>query len=120
MDGNRACPECGAALRNDAPMGLCPACLLKLGQKPEEPVPVPKPSLETTIVVTVPLTEKPGDRIGRYKLLRQIGEGGMGTVWEAEQQEPVRRKVALKVIKLGMDTKEVVARFEAERQALAL
>src|SRR2546428_89187 len=67
-----------------------------------------------------PLTEKPGDRIGRYKLLQQIGEGGCGVVYMAEQEEPVRRRVALKVIKLGMDTKQVIARFEAERQALAL
>src|SRR5271168_1137269 len=64
--------------------------------------------------------EKPGDRIGRYKLLQQIGEGGCGVVYMAEQEEPVRRRVALKVIKLGMDTKSVIARFEAERQALAL
>src|SRR5438876_522568 len=68
----------------------------------------------------VPITEKPGDRIGRYKLLQQIGEGGCGAVYMAEQTEPVRRRVALKVIKLGMDTKQVIARFEAERQALAL
>jgi serine/threonine protein kinase len=66
------------------------------------------------------LSEQPGDRIGRYKLLEQIGEGGCGTVYMAEQEEPVRRRVALKVIKLGMDTKQVIARFEAERQALAL
>jgi serine/threonine protein kinase/WD40 repeat protein len=65
-------------------------------------------------------TERPGDRIGRYKLLEQIGEGGCGVVYIAEQEEPVRRRVALKVIKLGMDTKEVIARFDAERQALAL
>ena len=64
--------------------------------------------------------EKSGDRIGRYKLLEQVGEGGFGVVWMAEQEEPVRRRVALKIIKLGMDTKEVVARFEAERQALAM
>ena len=64
--------------------------------------------------------EKPGDKIGRYKLLQQIGEGGCGVVYMAEQEEPVRRRVALKVIKLGMDTKQVIARFEAERQALAL
>ncbi|MEZ5963812.1 MAG: tetratricopeptide repeat protein [Planctomycetota bacterium] len=64
--------------------------------------------------------ERPGDMIDRYKLLQAIGEGGMGTVWMAEQKEPVRRQVALKIIKLGMDTKEVVVRFEAERQALAL
>ena len=64
--------------------------------------------------------EQPGDRIGRYKLLQQIGEGGCGVVYMADQEEPVRRRVALKVIKLGMDTKSVIARFEAERQALAL
>ena len=64
--------------------------------------------------------EKSGDRIGRYKILQQIGEGGCGTVYMAEQMEPVHRRVALKVIKPGMDTKNVIARFEAERQALAL
>ena len=67
-----------------------------------------------------PLTEGPGVVIGRYKLLQRIGEGGYGVVYMAEQQEPIRRKVALKIIKLGMDTKQVIARFEAERQALAL
>ena len=60
------------------------------------------------------------DQIGPYKILQLLGEGGMGVVYLAEQEEPIRRRVALKVIKLGMDTKEVVARFEAERQALAL
>ena len=69
---------------------------------------------------TVPLTERPGDIIGRYKLLQEIGQGGCGVVYMAEQIEPVRRRVALKIIKLGMDTKSVIARFEAERQALAL
>ena len=67
-----------------------------------------------------PFGEKPGDRIGRYKLLQQIGEGGCGVVYLAEQESPVRRRVALKIIKPGMDTKSVMARFEAERQALAL
>ena len=66
------------------------------------------------------ISEGPGSAIGRYKLLEQIGEGGFGVVFMAEQEEPVRRKVALKIIKLGMDTKQVVARFEAERQALAM
>jgi WD40 repeat protein/serine/threonine protein kinase len=65
-------------------------------------------------------TGRPGDRIGRYKLLQEIGEGGVGTVFMAEQEEPVRRRVALKVIKPGMDTRSIIARFEAERQALAL
>jgi serine/threonine protein kinase/tetratricopeptide (TPR) repeat protein len=64
--------------------------------------------------------ELPGARIGRYKLLEKIGEGGCGVVYLAEQEEPVRRRVALKIIKLGMDSRQVVARFEAERQALAL
>jgi len=67
-----------------------------------------------------PPSEQPGGRIGPYKLLQQIGEGGFGKVWMAEQDRPVRRRVALKIIKLGMDTKEVVARFEQERQALAM
>ena len=76
-----------------------------------QPMPPPQPDLTA---------ERTGTRIGRYKLLERIGEGGFGVVWMAEQEEPVRRRVALKIIKLGMDTKEVVARFEAERQALAM
>jgi hypothetical protein len=66
-----------------------------------------------------PLTEGPGTKIGRYKLLQLIGEGGFGVVYMAEQEKPIRRRVALKIIKLGMDTNRVIARFEAERQALA-
>ncbi len=66
------------------------------------------------------ISEGPGQTVGRYRLCDQIGEGGMGVVYRAEQQEPVRRQVALKIIKPGMDTRAVVARFEAERQALAL
>jgi eukaryotic-like serine/threonine-protein kinase len=69
---------------------------------------------------TRPLVEGPGSRIGPYKLLQEIGQGGMGAVFMAEQEKPVRRRVALKVIKAGMDSDQVVARFEAERQALAL
>jgi serine/threonine protein kinase/tetratricopeptide (TPR) repeat protein len=65
-------------------------------------------------------TERPGDLIGHYRLLQEIGQGGFGVVYMAQQQEPVKRRVALKIVKLGMDTKQVVARFEAERQALAL
>jgi len=67
-----------------------------------------------------PVSEGPGTVIDRYKLLEKIGEGGMAVVYMAEQQEPIRRKVALKIIKLGMDTRQVIARFEAERQALAM
>jgi serine/threonine protein kinase/tetratricopeptide (TPR) repeat protein len=76
----------------------------------------PAPGLSAS---TVP-GEGPGSVIGPYKLLEQIGEGGMGTVFMAEQQEPIRRRVALKVLKPGMDSKQVIARFEVERQALAL
>src|SRR5262249_26445502 len=64
--------------------------------------------------------ERPGTVIGPYKLRQQLGEGGMGVVWLAEQSRPVQRRVAVKVIKPGMDSKQVLARFEAERQALAL
>src|SRR5206468_11793020 len=76
----------------------------------------------STLVATVdePVTERPGTVIGPYKLLQEIGEGGMGTVWMAEQMQPVQRKVALKIIKAGLDSRHVLARFEAERQALAL
>jgi serine/threonine protein kinase/Flp pilus assembly protein TadD len=70
--------------------------------------------------VDEPLTERPGTVIGPYKLLEQIGEGGFGVVFMAEQQQPIRRKVALKILKPGMDTRQVIARFEVERQALAL
>jgi eukaryotic-like serine/threonine-protein kinase len=93
----------------------------------ERPVGIPRPAPEAPSPTVklgfndlLPDAEGPGTRIGRYKLLQQIGEGGCGTVFMAEQEEPVRRRVALKVIKLGMDTKSVVARFEAERQALAM
>jgi serine/threonine protein kinase len=77
-----------------------------------------RPGLVAT--VDEPVHERPGTVIGPYKLLEQIGEGGFGVVFLAEQQEPIRRKVALKVLKPGMDSKQVIARFEAERQALAL
>jgi len=69
---------------------------------------------------TLPAKDSEGSQIDRYKLLERIGEGGMGVVYMAEQEKPVRRRVALKIIKLGMDTKQIVARFEAERQALAM
>jgi len=75
---------------------------------------------EAAAVLEALRPEEEGERIGPYKLLQEIGEGGFGTVWMAEQSEPISRKVALKVIKLGMDTREVIARFEAERQALAM
>ena len=76
------------------------------------------PDVDATL--DVPIGERPGTVIGPYKLIEQIGEGGMGTVWMAQQTEPVKRLVAVKLIKAGMDSKQVIARFEAERQALAL
>jgi len=74
----------------------------------------------STIQADSAAEESLGQMLGRYKLLEKVGEGGCGVVYVAEQSEPVRRRFALKVIKLGMDTKAVVARFEAERQALAM
>src|SRR5437762_3596531 len=113
----RHCPECGATLPDDAE-GSCPVCAFQgaLGLSAgganvdgaaQRPYPAQPPSSAS-------------EQIGRYKLLEKIGEGGWGVVYMAEQAEPIRRRVALKVVKLGMDTRQVIARFEAERQALAL
>jgi serine/threonine-protein kinase len=117
MGTEQTCSQCGAPLPSNAPGGRCPRCLLQLGlddpadaEDPKRP-PAEEPEFEI---------EQPGAMIGRYKLLEHIGEGGFGVVFMAEQIEPVRRKVALKIIKLGMDTRQVVARFEAERQAVAM
>ncbi len=120
----RVCPDCGKELALQTLAGLCPHCLLKLAERAQRgKIESDDPHVPAPLVKAFPIhfsTEKPGDHIGRYKLLQEIGEGGMGTVWMAEQEEPVRRRVALKVVKLGMDTKQVIGRFEAERQALAL
>jgi len=75
---------------------------------------------ERATIAASPFPEAPAQMLGRYKLLEKIGEGGFGEVWMAEQREPVKRRVALKIIKLGMDSRQIVARFEAERQALAM
>jgi WD40 repeat protein/serine/threonine protein kinase len=102
-------PRIEALLRNaDQVSGYLESPLLGLSP------PVPPATIDP------PLAEHPGTQIGPYKLLQQIGEGGMGVVYMAEQSRPVQRKVALKVIKPGMDSRQVIARFEAERQALAL
>jgi WD40 repeat protein/tRNA A-37 threonylcarbamoyl transferase component Bud32 len=93
--------------------------LLQAHESPE-PFLEPQAALAAASTVLLPPEEGPGTLIGRYRILEQIGEGGFGVVYVAEQREPVKRRVALKVIKLGMDTKQVAARFEAERQALAL
>ena len=110
-----------AACDNDA--GLLERVQVLLAAHAKEDGPLQQPAARPprkTIVLSLPPIEKPGDKIGNYKILQLIGEGGCGSVYMAEQEVPVRRRVALKVIKLGMDTKSVVARFEAERQALAL
>jgi serine/threonine protein kinase/Flp pilus assembly protein TadD len=93
--------------------------LTRAGEFMRRPVTAAAARLAAT-VDEQPVTERPGTVIGPYKLLEQIGEGGFGVVFMAEQQQPLRRKVALKVIKPGMDSKQVIARFEAEQQALAL
>ena len=96
MADKRTCSVCGAELPGNAPSELCVACLLKVGLPDGKTVKEIGPG--STIALDLPLTEKAGDRIGRYRLLQQIGEGGCGVVYMAEQQEPVKRRVALKVI----------------------
>ncbi|MHC4560211.1 MAG: serine/threonine protein kinase, partial [Planctomycetota bacterium] len=93
--------------------------MLKSHEKAVDFLPSPDLDPEVTLDDT-PLAEGPGTVIGRYKLLEQVGEGGFGVVYMAEQTKPINRRVALKIIKLGMDTKSVIARFEAERQVLAM
>src|SRR5262245_32640714 len=108
MADSRKCTACGTDLPSDTVAGHCLACLLKLGLTGD------RSSVES------PDTPKKSERIDRYKLLEQLGEGGCGVVYIAEQEQPMRRRVALKIIKPGMDTRQVIARFEAERQVLAL
>jgi serine/threonine protein kinase/tetratricopeptide (TPR) repeat protein len=110
------CPRCGAELDPHDPAGLCPACLIHGAFATST-------SMDTGFENQIPDagTEASGDDdFGRYRILRPLGEGGMGTVYLAEQREPIRRYVALKVIKPGMDTSQVLARFANERQALAI
>jgi serine/threonine protein kinase len=108
--------ECDTVLRERL------EALLAAHEAPDELIPAGVSAAEATIKLELEDApdESIGQKIGRYKILERVGEGGCGVVYVAEQTEPVRRRVALKVIKLGMDTKQVVARFEAERQALAM
>jgi serine/threonine protein kinase len=112
MDRKKQCPQCGGVLPADAPEGLCPRCVLRLAAGADTDAGVASSASAPT--------ETAGTVIGPYKLLEKIGEGGMAVVYMAEQERPLRRRVALKIIKLGMDTRQVVARFDAERQALAM
>src|SRR5262249_34386007 len=105
----RACAE-NPSLRSEI------EALLQAHETPQRLLDAPAPVATVDDLVS----ERPGTIIGPYKLLEQIGEGGFGVVFMAEQQQPLRRTVALKVLKPGMDTRQVIARFEAERQALAL
>ena len=109
MTGENRCPHCGCELPANAPEALCPRCLLQAGL-----------GNDAERTAQTPAIEGPGTHIGRYELLELVGEGGMGMVYLAEQKEPVRRKVALKIVKLGMDTMHVIARLQAEQQTLAM
>jgi eukaryotic-like serine/threonine-protein kinase len=108
------CPQCGAELGTDDPAGLCPQCLIQgaLGS-------VGADEFRTETVGAATGVARDTD-FGRYRIIQPLGEGGMGTVYLAEQREPIRRRVALKVVKLGMDTGQVLARFDNERQAIAM
>jgi serine/threonine protein kinase len=107
-----------AACENDDQLRRRVEALLRRHAEAEGPL--DRPGFNPTATTADPVAERPGLVVGPYKLLEQIGEGGMGLVFMAEQTRPVKRRVALKVLKPGMDTRQVVARFEAERQALAL
>ena len=110
------CPHCEAELGSGDPAGLCPNCLIQ-GAFDSSVGGMDEFAAQTIDTATTPA----GDYdFGRYQIVRPLGEGGMGTVYLAEQREPIRRRVALKVVKLGMDTSQVLARFAKERQALAM
>jgi serine/threonine protein kinase/WD40 repeat protein len=134
------CPECGSEISGEIGSNLCLQCLLRIGlggaqsesrktnidsgkgaiERGANLVLRAKESNTSRFEAEVSSTEQIGDTIGHFRLLQVIGEGGFGIVYKAEQETPVRRQVALKIIKLGMDTRELVARFEIERQTLAL
>src|SRR6476660_3685888 len=108
------CPQCGSEPASGDPAGLCPMCLIQgaLGSSGADEF--------NTRTAGAAADLAPDEDFGRYRIISPLGEGGMGTVYLAEQREPIRRRVALKVVKLGMDTSQVLARFANERQALAM
>jgi len=122
MSETPRCTQCGAELGPEAALdGQCLQCLLLLGiDDTDEEASAEGKSSEKRLGKPGAPTLRTPERVGPYRILERIGEGGMGVVYLAEQQEPIRRRVALKLIKLGMDTEQVIARFESERQALAL
>ena len=126
MADQARCPSCGRELPAESPPGSAATGVLDNGQKIASAGLSDGVDSESTAEASAHhstdsqrITEGPGSHIGPYRLLQEIGEGGMGVVYMAEQEKPVRRRVALKIIKPGMDTGQVIARFEAERQALA-
>ncbi len=120
MTAARRCPHCGAGLPEEvAANAACPVCLFKLAFEPASEAGEPSDDAWTGVPPWNDAGAHPL-RIGPYRILTVLGQGGMGVVYLAEQEHPIHRKVALKVVKVGMDTREVVARFDTERQALAL
>ncbi len=125
MNPQAYCLKCGALLTSHGSQEFCPACLFAQAAS-DSSRPEDLASVEDNGLTKTPSPAGGPDQpvvpslFGNYEILEQIGEGGFGVVFMAEQVEPIRRKVALKIVKPGMDTKQVVARFEAERQALAL
>src|SRR5688572_14412076 len=111
LESNARAPFLEAACAGNAALLARIKALLAAQAKAEGFLPVE--SAGAALPEGMPLTESIGTMVGRYKLLEKLGEGGFGAVWAAEQREPIRRHVALKIIKLGMDTKQVIARFEA-------
>ena len=107
------CPQCDAELGSGDPAGLCPNCLFQGAFDSSV-------GADESATQTIDIAATGGDDFGRYQIVRPLGEGGMGIVYLAEQREPIRRLVALKVVKLGMDTAQLLARFNNERQALAM
>src|SRR5436309_4409913 len=121
MSSERLCTACGEELPAKIEIGLCPQCVKRLLVPDGATFGASHSETDGDLAVTRAIASSAaGDMIGRYKILQLIGQGGFGTVYLAEQLRPVSRRVAVKIINLGMDTGQVIARFEAERQALAV